>query len=64
MARKTEHQRAVDTYAKILAKENPKALVVKYSEILSHGHNLSAEFWLNHDKKKCKICKITQSMKR
>jgi len=34
-----------------------KHKIVQYSEIASHGGILSAEFWLNHDPKKCKICK-------
>lgn len=29
---------------------------VNHRLVLAHHNNLSAEFWLNHDIEKCKIC--------
>ena len=33
-----------------------KVKIVKFSQLNAHN-NLSAEFWVNHDETKCKLCK-------
>jgi len=33
-----------------------KYKIIKFSDLQKHN-NLSAEFWINHKKKKCEICK-------
>jgi len=37
-----------------------KIKIVKYSELQKHNNILSAEFWVKHDKSKCKICKANK----
>lgn len=34
-----------------------KVKSVKSSYVGNHGNNLSAKFWINHDPKKCEICR-------
>lgn len=34
-----------------------KSTVVTISEMSKHGMNMSAIFWVNHDPKKCEVCK-------
>lgn len=34
-----------------------KSKAVKLSDMMKHGLNMSATFWVNHDPETCEVCK-------